>query len=323
MKFCSMNIERWKRSLYYSIKPITPRFLQIQLRRRMVTKKAARVRDVWPIDPTAGRKPHGWQGWPSGRLFAFVLTHDVEGQRGVDRCLRLAELESELGFVSSFNFIPRKYPLNPEVRKTLTRNGFEVGVHDLKHDGKLFSSERAFYRRVQTINQYLTSWEAVGFRSGSMYHNLQWMHQMSIEYDASTFDTDPFEPQPDGVHTIFPMWIQNSTGDGGYVELPYTLPQDLTLFILLHNKDTSLWKNKLEWVAERGGMALLVTHPDYTHWPEDKIGVDEYPVDIYGQFLHFVRTKYSMKYWNALPRDVAHFWRRFITSSAVPTLPKP
>ena len=30
---------------------------------------------------------------------------------------------------------------------------------------------------------------------------------LNIAYDASTFDTDPFEPQPDGVNTIFPFWV--------------------------------------------------------------------------------------------------------------------
>jgi hypothetical protein len=34
-----------------------------------------------------------------------------------------------------------------------------------------------------------------------------WLHQLNIEYDLSTFDTDPFEPQPEGRHTIFPFWV--------------------------------------------------------------------------------------------------------------------
>ena len=69
-----------------------------------------------------------------------------------------------------------------------------------------------------------------------MYHNLDWTQSLNVTYDASTFDTDPFEPHPDGLGTIFPKWISaNGTGKG-YVELPYTLPQDFTLFVLMREE---------------------------------------------------------------------------------------
>ena len=31
-----------------------------------------------------------------------------------------------------------------------------------------------------------------------MIRNLEWFHRLNIEYDTSTFDTDPFEPEPEG-----------------------------------------------------------------------------------------------------------------------------
>src|SRR5438093_11418122 len=40
-----------------------------------------------------------------------------------------------------------------------------------------------------------------------MLRNLDWLHDLDVQYDASTFDTDPFEPQPDGMDTIFPFWV--------------------------------------------------------------------------------------------------------------------
>jgi hypothetical protein len=304
-----MNYGRLKRSLYYAIKPILPRSLQILLRQKHIIYKARRVGDVWPIDASSGARPDGWRGWPAGRTFAFVLTHDVESERGVRRCRQLAQAEKERGFVSSFNFVPEKYPLSPQVRNELVMSGFEVGVHDLRHDGRLFSSEKAFLRRVHAINRYLESWNSVGFRSGSMYHNLGWMHHMRIEYDSSTFDTDPFEPQPDGMHTVFPLWIASRSGGGGYVELPYTLPQDMTLFALLQHVDTRMWKEKLEWIAGKGGMVLFVSHPDYMNWRGEKKRIDEYPFELYCDFLDFVKANYKGQYWNALPRDVARYWK--------------
>src|SRR5204862_352654 len=160
---------------------------------------------------------------------------------GLDRCGALAELESSLGFRSSFNFVPEgEYEAPLSLRRALDEGGFEVGVHDLHHDGKLYRSRSDFRKHAATINEYLKSWNAVGFRSAFMLHNLQWLHDLNVLYDASTFDTDPFEPQPDGVNTIFPMWVERKVNGGGpsarchgYVELPYTLVQDSTVFLLL------------------------------------------------------------------------------------------
>ena len=59
------------------------------------------------------------------------------------------QLERELGFRSSFNFVPEgSYRVPAELREELTESGFEVGIHDLKHDGHLFASHRGFKRRA-------------------------------------------------------------------------------------------------------------------------------------------------------------------------------
>ena len=123
-----------------------------------------------------------------------------------------------------------------------------------------------------------------------MHHNLDWFHSLDIEYDSSTFDTDPFEPQPDGVGTIFPFWVppQNGTGKG-YVEMPYTLPQDFTLFVILQQESIDLWKKKLDWMASNGGMCLLITHPDYMTFNGRPRRFDEYPVEYYREFLQYVK----------------------------------
>ena len=293
---------------YYLCKPLMPWALRTGLRRALARYKRHAAADRWPIDPKAGAIPKGWQGWPGGKKFAVVLTHDVEGQRGLNRVPRLMELEAQLGFRSSFNFVPEgEYRLSDRLRATLDRMGFEVGVHGLKHDGKLYSSHAEFSRRAARIREYGRQWQAVGFRSPFMHHNLEWIHELGMEYDASTFDTDPFEPQPDGAGTIFPFWVSNSRG-GGYVELPYTLVQDYNLFVILRARTNEIWKRKLDWVAERGGMALINTHPDYM-WFDGKQGRDEFPLGMYSDLLTYVRERYEGEYWHALPRDVAQFYR--------------
>jgi hypothetical protein len=284
--------------------------IRLALRQIHARKILGNCEDSWPIQESAGRKPPGWPGWPDGKRFALVLTHDVEGQPGLSRVKQLAELEMELGFRSSFNFIPEgEYEVPASLRMWLTERGFEVGVHDLHHDGLLFSSSKGFRRKAQQINNYLEEWNAVGFRSGFMIRNLEWIQELKIRYDASTFDTDPFEPEPYGVETIYPFYVQGTNGQDGYVELPYTLPQDSTLFLLLkHPKFRGIWRDKLNWIAKCGGMALLNVHPDYIVFGGQSNSTS-YPVDLYLEFLSWLKQEYAGKFWHVQPAEVARFIR--------------
>jgi hypothetical protein len=281
----------------------------MSVRRMMANHLRARTND-WPIQESASGIPHAWPGWPDGKQFAFVLTHDVEGIRGLQRCQKLAELDKGLGFRSSFNFVPEgEYRLPLDLHQFLSHEGFEVGIHDLHHDGSLYRSLKSFKEQAQVINEYVKSWGAVGFRSGFMFHNLEWLKDLNILYDASTFDVDPFEPQPDGVGTIFPFWVQGD-GSHGYVELPYTLPQDSTLFLLLREKTIDLWMTKLDWIAANGGMALVNVHPDYVNF-QGEARPSEFSAELYESFLKYVNSRYKDTCWFALPRDVAQYVASF------------
>ena len=294
------------KKIFYPFKPFIPRRVQIFLRRFLVKKKLKQYKDVWPILPGSQTKPENWAGWPDGKDFAFVLTHDVELRKGHDRCRRLLQIEKELGFKSSFYFVPERYKVDKELREFIISEGFEVGVHGLNHDGKLFKNKKIFTERAKKINQYIKKWNAVGFRAPSMHHNLDWISELNIEYDLSTFDTDSFEPQPDGVGTIFPFCVEGKDGRPGYVELPYTLVQDFTLFILMKEESPAIWINKLDWIAENGGMALVNVHPDYLNF-ENKYLLEEFPVKHFIELLDYVKSKYEGKFWQALPKQVAKF----------------
>src|SRR5262245_29922173 len=282
------------------------------VRRWFATRKRSRFRDTWPVSPGSERPPEKWRGWPEGKRFGLVLTHDVEGRTGLERCVELMRLEMQLGFRSCFNFIPEgDYRVSCRLIHKLKDNGLEVGVHDLYHDGQIFSSRSVFRDRAVRINQYLKSWGAVGFRSGFMLNELDWLHDLNIKYDCSTFDTDPFEPQPQGRNSIFPFWVPNPNPDAnltrpGYVELPYTLPQDSTLFLLFRERSIDIWRKKLCWIAKHGGMVLLDTHPDYSSFNGNR-KTSEYPISLYEELLQHIQSEYFGSYWHALPREAAAF----------------
>lgn len=305
----------------------------MSIRRWFALRKRDRVLDNWPILPGSEKRPQGWPGWPDRKQFAFVLTHDVEGPDGLAKCRPLMELEMKLGFRSSFNFVPEgDYVVPRQLIQELKTNGFEVGVHDLHHDGKLYKGRGDFAQKATRINHYLENWGAVGFRSGFMFHNLDWLHDLNVAYDASTFDIDPFEPQPDGVGTIFPFWVQRngecrvrsvecephpssspfaprpSRLNGGYVELPYTLPQDSTLFLLFGERHPDIWFQKLDWIAKHGGMALVNVHPDYLRFENESASRRTFPIELYSRFLEYALQRYKGAFWQPLPRELAEWY---------------
>ena len=298
--------------IFYLAKPFIPRSTQVLLRRRFVKRQQIKFSDTWPIYPGSETKPISWQGWPKTKKFALVLTHDVEHQRGYDRVKKLLRLEKELGFVSSFYFIPeRDYRVQKEMLKFIKENGFEAGIHGLNHDGKLFSDRHTFQERAVKINNYIREWEVTGFRAPAMHHNLEWIEELNIKYDLSTFDTDPSQPQPDGVGTIFPFWVNGKNGRPGYVEIPTTLDQDFTLFILMKEQTPRNWIDKLNWIAENGGLALLNVHPDYTNLNNEN-KEEEFPIDLYLDFLKYVKEHFAGQYWNDIPQNVADYIKKQI-----------
>jgi hypothetical protein len=303
-----MNTSRLNKAYYYC-KPLIPRAFQIWMRSKVVLHKRSLCSNKWPIDENAAKLPDEWPGWPDKKNFALILTHDVDTDRGQQKCRQLMEIEKQLGFKSSFNFVPERYAVSAELRNFLTSQGFEVGVHGLNHDGKLFQSQKIFKERSPKINHYIEEWQACGFRSPAMHHNLDWLHDLNVEYDASTFDTDPFEPQSDGVGTIFPFWVEKSSDGMGYVELPYTLPQDFTVFILMKEKNIDIWKKKTDWIAEKGGMILLNSHPDYMTFNGEKPRLGEYPVELYQALMNYIKNNYEGRYWHVLPYEAARYYK--------------
>lgn len=297
-------------NVYYRLKPFLPRRFQIGVRRAAAARKRAGVKSIWPIHEAAGNRPEGWTGWPEGKRFALVLTHDVDTARGRERCLDLAAMEKTLGFRSAFNFVPERYPVPSELLETLREWGFEIGVHGLNHDGKLFQSRKTFCGRARKINRYLADWKAAGFRAPAMHHNLEWIGDLDIEYDSSTFDTDPFQPQPDAVATIFPFRVNGRRDRPPYVELPCTFPQDFVVFTLLREKTAAIWEEKLEWIAAKGGMAMLNVHPDYLHVGKGPAGPEDYPADRYRDFLRHLEDRFRHDFWQPLPGELARWFAR-------------
>lgn len=294
---------------YYAIKPLLPRSLQLSLRRAYAPRQAAREFPRWPVEDVLVRHWHDElrermraegsdrvalvNPWPRRRRFAAILTHDVEGTLGVDLIERVRAVERRHGFVSSWNFCGDWYPIRPGTFEALRAEGCEIGLHGIKHDGRLFESRASFEANLPLIHAKLAEWGAVGFRSPSTLRNADWMPELGCLYDSSFPDTDPFEPQAGGCCSIFPYFL------GDVVELPITLVQDHTLIEILREPGIDRWREKVDWLREQGGLVNVIVHPDY-------MGPDA-SLARYEALLEHLRGYEDG--WYALPREVAAWWK--------------
>jgi len=223
---------------------------------------------------------------------AVILTHDVEEETGFNFIPKVIELEESLGFKSSWNIVPYKYKIDSGIINLINESGHEIGIHGYNHDGKLYYSEKIFNKRVPLINDALKKYNAVGFRSPMVHRNLRWLQKLDIKYDASYFDYDPFQPFPGGTGCIWPFVA------GKFVELPYTLPQDHTLFYALKKKDITIWINKINWLVKNNGMIIVLTHPDYL--------IKYSHLEIYKSLLLFLK---NINAWFCLPDEMQSWWK--------------
>lgn len=313
----SSTMKRLGRTGYYRLRPLLPRDLQIWLRRRF-SKIQGRTRfPRWPVEHSLHdlfdelfgyvtdlvSEAVPWiSPWPDGYSWALVLTHDVETATGCQAVVPLRDVERSRGYRSSWNFVPLRYTVEPALLQELTQDGFEVGVHGLRHDGRDLESLSTLVERLPGIREHAQRWQASGFRAPATQRDWELMPLLGFDYDSSYPDTDPFEPQAGGCCTWLPFF------NGSLVELPITLPQDHTLFAILEHRDESLWLEKTRYLRDRGGMALLLTHPDYMR--------DAASIRLYERYLEQFATDASA--WRALPREVAAWWRRRASSHLEP-----
>ena len=302
---------------FYNVKRYIPRKVQILARRLLIRRQGLPEFPAWPLDTSVSRllrfytycvlvsrqqteAAFRWF-WPAPYRAAVIHTHDVETADGLPLAVELADLEEDHGFRSSFN-LGGWYEVDPGVVRELTGRGFEVGVHGLRHDRSLFSSRSAFDAQKPQLANLAGRLGAEGFRSPSTYRVFDWLAELPFSYDCSIPHSDPFEPQPGGCCSLWPFFI------GGVAELPYTLPQDYTLFTLLGQRSPALWLEGADRIVQENGLIHTLSHPDrgYLGDPGNR--------DRYREFL--VALSERNEIWKPLPRELAAWWRLRDTAGA-------
>ena len=298
---------------YYFVRPLLPVKVRLHLQKLRLGGWNKIQFPRWPVDRTVDntmadlllscrraqnveRVPFVWF-WPDGATSAAVMTHDVETAYGRDLCETLMDIDDTFGIKAGFEVVPEKrYEVTPAYIDHIWSRGFEVAVHDLNHDGHLYSDFETFRGRASKINQYRKKFRAEGFRAAVLYRNQEWYEALDFSYDTSVPNVAHLDPQRGGCCTVMPYFV------GKLVELPVTLTQDYSLFHILNEYSIDLWKQQIDLIMQSHGLINAIIHPDYSTTPRAR--------KVFEQLLsHLAKLRDEKGVWTALPKDIACWWR--------------
>jgi hypothetical protein len=244
--------------------------------------------------------------WPEGAAACAVMTHDVEGSAGRDFSTRLMDIDESFGIRAAFQIVPDDSARGAEgLLEKLRARGLEVNVHDLNHDGSLFNDREAFPHKAARIDRHARDFGARGFRSGAMYREQLWYDAFEFSYDMSVPNAAHLEPQRGGCCTVMPYFV------GDILELPLTTTQDYSLFHILGDYSTALWKRQIELILANHGLISFIAHPDYL--------IESRAREVYVELMaHLAALRSTRNVWIPLPGDVDHWWRQRAEMRLVP-----
>ena len=307
----------WKipiRRLYYAFRPLFPVFVRRHLQKIWLKGWQKNPFPCWPVDRSVDRMfemlmtctlkasgcervPFIWY-WPDGKLSCATMTHDVETEAGLKFSGELMDINDSFQIKSSFQLIPdARYTVSESDLSSIKRRGFEVNVHDLKHDGHLFESFEKFQESAARINSFGSQFGSKGFRSAILYRNQEWYGALNFSYDMSVPNVGHLDPQRGGCCTIMPYFI------GDILEIPVTATQDYTLFNVLGTYSLNLWREQIRNIMQHHGLISFIIHPDYLNTLEAR--------NTYTSLLgYLVELRHTADVWIALPGEIDTWWRR-------------
>lgn len=298
---------------YYLVRPILPLAIRKRLQQLVFRRRRTHTFPAWPIDCSveeifeqlmaqtlraSGVReiPFIWF-WPYGKQSTLMMTHDVEKQQGADLCDFLMDTDDSYGIKAAFQLIPEgAYKSFDELVSKIRARGFEVNVHDLDHDGRLYEERQLFEKRASQINEYGRKYGMKGFRAGSMHRKQEWFSMLDFQYDMSVPTVSHLEPEKGGCCTVTPYFI------GKILELPLTTIQDHGMFYVLSDRSIDLWKQQIEMILAHYGLISFIVHPDYI--------ASQAQYEQYRELLkHIVTLRDTRSIWFALPEEINRWWR--------------
>jgi len=307
--------------MYYWVRPLLPVSVRRYLQQIYLRDWERIPFPCWPVDTSVNNLleqlfllsirasgmveiPFIWF-WPLGLQACAIMTHDVETTLGRDFCQTLMDMDDSYGVRASFQVVPEeRYLVDEKFLSQIRDRGFEVVVHDLNHDGRLYKSRAQFLERVAKINTYGKNYKSKGFRAGVLYREQLWYDALEFEYDMSVPNVAHLDPQRGGCCTVMPYFI------GDILELPVTTTQDYTLFNVLNDYSTNLWEQQIEIIIRKHGLMSFIIHPDYIRKTRERKVFDS----LLGRLADLRERE---RVWITTPGEVNRWWRQRAQMSLV------
>ena len=314
-------VEEWRRGAlssltkpYYFIRPLLPVGVRRHLQKFYLRGWDKVPFPQWPVDCSvdnllgclmaltlratgADRIPFIWF-WPEGHEGCALMTHDIETEIGRDYCPVLMDIDDSYGIKASFQVVPEeRYSVSAEFLDSIRQRRHEVVIHDLNHDGHLYKNRQQFVERAAKINAYGKQYGADGFRAAVLYRKQVWYDELGFEYDMSVPNVAHLDPQHGGCCTVMPYFI------GKILEMPVTTIQDYTLFNILSDFSTRIWRQQTKIISDKFGLMSFIIHPDYVMKPHERA--------IFEELLeHLVDLRENRAVWITTPGEVNRWWRQ-------------
>ena len=258
------------RRLYYSIRP----FMGVGVRKHLQKVHLSGWDKIpfprWPVDLTVdtlmesamklalkaqqtSRIPFIWF-WPDGASACGMMTHDIEGQPGLDFCDELMDIDDSYASQVGVQLIPggreeawRSYSCAPAPARLRGQLARPHTTDSCFSDGNIPATGQT--ESTNTRREFGCD----GFRSGAMYREQGWFGAFEFSYDMSVPNAAHLEPQRGGCCTVMPYFV------GNILELPLTTAQDYTLFFILNDYATTLWKEQIRLISQRHGLVSVIS----------------------------------------------------------------
>jgi peptidoglycan/xylan/chitin deacetylase (PgdA/CDA1 family) len=230
------------------------------------------------LDPSTDEKREFWK-----KDFGVIMTHDVDTRIGYEYGMsKFVEMERAEDMVSTFNIVAEshEYNISEDFIKSLVKEGFDFGMHGLRHDGKfafLPVSEQKERLEKSAARGREIGLSSLGYRAPLLHRTkpmIRHLTEAGYDWDSSFPDTDDSTVgyASTGSRTIFPFYpLYRGRGEwqqSPVLEIPVSMPQDWTLLYYYKLSEESMirvWKKKMEYIKSKGGLAVFILHPD----PED------------------------------------------------------
>ena len=236
--------------------------------------------------------------WPNNKKCAFISTHDIDSAFGQEYIESFFNIEKKLNIRSTNFWVTNLYKLNHDLLKSAFEAGFEIGLHDYNHDGRLaMLKKEEIKKRIDLSKDFITEYSVTGIRSPGFLRSVNFYSAIKdlFNYDMSIVDYSFLFPfSGDGCRTSLPLYLNN------LLLIPNSLIRDGEALALgLKTKEIfNVWLKKYEWLKSKKSLSVLLTHPD-----KEFSGSKEM-LSVYKDFLEYVAN--DNECWITTAKDLSN-----------------